>query len=269
MNKIDPKINPQDAMLQQKVEKLKQQSQNPRKLKETAEDFESLFVQYMLQNMRRTVMKSGFIETGLGGNIMESLFDQKLSQKIASSSQLGIAELLLNQLASQKEADVSAPRSLKGLPLRPIGHNPMKRNAYRGRESVDRVSAFDSHIRNAAKETGVDSNLIRAVIMAESGGNPRAVSTKNARGLMQLLDSTAAEMGVKNPLNPEENINGGSRYLAKMLKHFNGNAQLAVAAYNAGPTAVEKYSGIPPYRETEQYVNRVFGYYEQFRKLGL
>ncbi len=116
---------------------------------------------------------------------------------------------------------------------------------------------YDELISRAARNHQLDSALIRAVIHAESAFNVFAVSRKGAMGLMQLMPSTAKDMGVKNPYRPDENIEGGSRYLAKLLARFDGDIELACAAYNAGPTAVAQYQGIPPYPETQSYVKRV------------
>lgn len=104
----------------------------------------------------------------------------------------------------------------------------------------------------------ISADLIRAVIQVESAWNPRAVSSAGALGLMQLMPATAAELGVINPFDPEENIRGGVTYLRRLLDRFDGNPELALAAYNAGPGAVEKYGRrIPPYRETQQYVRKI------------
>lgn len=116
---------------------------------------------------------------------------------------------------------------------------------------------YDAVITHAAHKHQLDPALIRAVIHAESAFNARAVSRTGAMGLMQLMPNTAKEMGVANAFLPEENILGGSRYLAQMLKQFNGDVALACAAYNAGPTTVVQYNGIPPYPETQAYVERV------------
>ena len=98
--------------------------------------------------------------------------------------------------------------------------------------------------------------LVSAVIKAESNGDPKAVSTAGAKGLMQLIDSTASDMGVRNVFDPRENIEGGVKYLRKMINRF-GDIKKALAAYNAGPEAVKRYEGIPPYRETKNYVEKV------------
>lgn len=116
---------------------------------------------------------------------------------------------------------------------------------------------FTAEIEQAAAKFGIDAALVRAVIHAESGFNVLARSPKGAIGLMQLMPATAREVGVTDVRNPAQNIHGGVRYLAGLLHKFQGNTTLATAAYNAGPAAVEKYSGVPPYAETEAYVKRV------------
>lgn len=116
---------------------------------------------------------------------------------------------------------------------------------------------FSQSIEVAANTHQLDPALIRAVIHAESGFQPRAVSRQGARGLMQLMPATARELGVKNSFDSHSNILAGSAYLAKLLQNFNGDIRLASAAYNAGPSAVAKYAGIPPYAETKAYVKRV------------
>ncbi|WP_111495123.1 lytic transglycosylase domain-containing protein [Marinobacter bohaiensis] len=116
---------------------------------------------------------------------------------------------------------------------------------------------YRHEIQEAADRYGVDKSLVRAVIHAESAFNPEALSSKGAQGLMQLMPATARELGVNNALVASENIRGGVDYLARMLKQFNGDVRLATAAYNAGPGAVSRYGGVPPYAETKAYVKRV------------
>jgi soluble lytic murein transglycosylase-like protein len=124
---------------------------------------------------------------------------------------------------------------------------------------------FSDVIELAAEKYRIDSALVRAVIHAESGFNARARSRKGAKGLMQLMPATAREVGVKDPFIPEQNIHGGAQYLAGLLDQFKNDITLAAAAYNAGPAAVEKYSGVPPYAETRAYVKRVNILYQRYR----
>lgn len=119
------------------------------------------------------------------------------------------------------------------------------------------LDAYADTIRAASVEYGVDEAFLRAIIHAESAFNPRALSLKGAQGLMQLMPGTASDMGVLDAFNSAQNIRGGARYLSLLLRDFDGNERLAAAAYNAGPGAVQRYKGVPPYAETQVYVERV------------
>ncbi|HLE70634.1 MAG TPA: lytic transglycosylase domain-containing protein [Vicinamibacteria bacterium] len=136
-------------------------------------------------------------------------------------------------------------------------------------EDPQKVRLFpqlEEFIAPAASKYGVAPELVAAVIWAESSGDPNATSHRGARGLMQLMPETATELGVTTILDPRENVEGGTRYLRQMLDAHEGDVSLALAAYNAGPEAVRRYRGIPPYRETREYVGRVIRVYE--RALG-
>ncbi|MEA3486774.1 MAG: lytic transglycosylase domain-containing protein [Thermodesulfobacteriota bacterium] len=129
--------------------------------------------------------------------------------------------------------------------------------------STDR---YDKHIREASRIHGVSFPLLKAIMKAESDFNPKAVSKKGAKGLMQIMPSNFRTLGIKDPFNPRESIMGGALYLRQMLDRFNGKVHLALAAYNAGPDNVDRSSGIPPIRETEDYVNKVMEFYRIFRE---
>lgn len=118
---------------------------------------------------------------------------------------------------------------------------------------ADLLPLIDRH----ARDRGLDPALVRAVVQAESGYNARAISNKGAMGLMQLMPATAADLAVASAFDAEENLRGGTRYLRALLERFGGDVTLALAAYNAGPTAVDRYGGVPPYPETLEYVRRV------------
>jgi soluble lytic murein transglycosylase-like protein len=132
-------------------------------------------------------------------------------------------------------------------------------------EPLSEKTPFQKIIRAAAERYGVDADLIHCVIAVESNFNPKAVSPKNARGLMQLLPQTAAQLGVKDIFDPEQNVDGGTRYLRDLLKKYS-NLTLALAAYNAGPQRVDQYGRhVPPYLETMKYVQRIAKSYAKIK----
>lgn len=140
--------------------------------------------------------------------------------------------------------------------------------AQRARRSASRLVPMPDQgeiarlIRRHARHYGLSPQLVQAVVQVESGYNPKALSRKGAMGLMQLMPETAAELGVENPYDPNENIWGGTRYLKQQLNRFSGDLALALAAYNAGPGAVQRHGAIPPYPETQRYVEKVFTLYQ-------
>lgn len=157
------------------------------------------------------------------------------------------------------EEDCEDPDGLTRLAALPTRKPPTKPQ----REASE--TRFDTLIAKVALEHAVDPALVKAVIMAESGYNPNAVSKRGAKGLMQLMPRTAKALGVENCLDPEQNILGGVKYLRQLLDTFEGNVTLALAAYNAGRWTVKKHRGVPPFPATRHYIKKVLKYYDRFK----
>lgn len=180
-------------------------------------------------NAKETMPSSGNMATGQTGTV-------------AAQSSAGSASSFEQILSA---ASGSAPAIAKSAPIKGL-------------------EQYEVFISEAAAKYGVDKNLIKAVIVAESGGRSNAVSKAGARGLMQLMPATARGLGVTDSFDPKQNIEGGTKYLKSLLDRFS-DIKSAIAAYNAGPGAVRKYGGIPPYSETQRYVSRVIGLYEDYK----
>jgi soluble lytic murein transglycosylase-like protein len=134
----------------------------------------------------------------------------------------------------------------------------------RSYSAVASNARWDDLIRRASATHGLSPALLKAVIHVESRFDPDAVSHKGAQGLMQLMPTTSGDLGVDDPFNPWQNIDGGTRYLQELVQRFEGDLRLGLAAYNAGPTTVERYNGVPPYKVTRQYVRRVLELYRRY-----
>lgn len=137
-----------------------------------------------------------------------------------------------------------------------------------GKNTSSGDASFSEIIEAAANKYKVDPELVEAVVSVESGGDPNAVSPAGAQGLMQLMPDTASSLGVLNSFDPVQNIDGGVRYLSQLIDYFGGDITKALAGYNAGPGAVDEYNGIPPYKETRSYVQRVLSAYTSSQDEG-
>jgi soluble lytic murein transglycosylase-like protein len=225
------------------------------KIKKASRDLEGVFISHLIKVMRAAARSIDGNEMP-GKDVMSDYADMELGRVLAERQGIGISDILYKSLRAGTQAfddatmstqDAVAPLrkpTEKQLKLLELGHGP-----------------YDVHVHRAARRYDLPPNLIRSIIDVESSGNVFAISPKNAKGLMQLTDSTAGMLGVRDVWDPKQNIDGGARYLRHLLDYFDGDLKMALAAYNAGPAAVERYDGIPPYRETQDYVDRVLHHY--------
>ncbi len=192
---------------------------------------------------------------------------QSFENVLKTSTQSEFGSLLLNPQSMRVNANIvktqnptntlnNALRELQEIKISENGEVTPVRPTSNNHQLLNMISQI-------SQKHGIDENLIKAVIKQESGFNPRAKSKAGAMGLMQLMPATAASLGVKDPFNPIQNVEGGVKYLKSMLNKYNGNVILALAAYNAGPGAVDKYDGVPPYAETQNYVKNILSNYIQ------
>ncbi|UCC78326.1 MAG: transglycosylase SLT domain-containing protein [Candidatus Zixiibacteriota bacterium] len=264
-----------------------QQEIKLQRLKKACRDFEAIFISYMLKAMNKTTENSDLFGSGLGGDIYREIFNEKLAEHLSQTGQFKIGDIIYQKYAGmvnrgKENADSQDALELKDIPpsenmMTASGFVPLSPEPDRtGTEIVPRgdtidignksggrsgekefLSEYKETIEKAASEFGLAASLIKAVIKQESAGDPEAVSRKGAKGLMQLIDSTATMLGVRDPFNPAQNIMGGAKYLSMLIKRFGGDLRKALASYNAGPAAVEKYKGVPPFPETIKYVENV------------
>ena len=168
-------------------------------------------------------------------------------------------------LVAAIEPDIGQPEISPPLQENLLQSNPDQAFPIISRNSAERL--FQPIVIKAANRHNVDPAMVMAIIMAESSYNPKAISKKGARGLMQLMPNTARSLGVKDSFNPEHNINAGVRYFKKLLNQFEGDVELALAAYNAGSRKVREHRGIPPFGATKVYVKKVIKYYKYYKTL--
>lgn len=245
------------------------------RLRATCQDFESILVSYMLKSMRGAGASSDLVEKNMGEQIFTDMLDDEYAKLASRTSRLGLADLLFRQLSSDTKSAVEVEGALHDLKSEanraknPVQNyqTPVPSAEAPDSAAVRRVAQYNSLINVAARDSGVDPNLVRGMILRESLGMPHAVSSAGAKGLMQLMDTTAGELGVTDSFDPAQNIAGGTKYLKAMLDRFGGNEEFALASYNAGPGTVETHNGIPPYPETQAYVESVLKSRQYFRNL--
>ena len=179
--------------------------------------------------------------------LIPSVYIRDLSPQTAVS-EAGAYKIAIQTPSEERPPDAAPEAVLQKTPVEKAGH------------------PYNPIIKKAADRYEIDPALVKAIIMAESNYNPRAISKMGARGLMQLMPATAEALGVEDCFNPEHNIHGGVRYFRQLLDRFDDNIELALAAYNAGSRKVRKYNGIPPFKATQIYIEKVFAYYELYKK---
>ena len=281
-----PPVYPQTDLDRIKQQAARSPEEEKVRLKKATKEFEAFFMYQLLKTMRETIPENPLTEGspmagGQGKEIYQQMFDMELGKTVATGGHGSISELLYNSMEKLVDAKYDAPilnttiheKAPTAAPVRferpavPITRPQPARlpeapaalplqSRVRPAMKDSIMARYGSLIDEAAKATKLDSALIASVIRAESNGNPTAESSAGAKGLMQLMDGTAAELGVADSFNPKQNIMAGSRYLAQLLSRF-GSLKLALAAYNAGPTNVEKHGDVPPFPETHKYIEKV------------
>jgi Rod binding domain-containing protein len=267
------------------------------RLRKATQEFESFFNYYMLKTMRKTIPTNdqagqSLLSTGNSKDIFNDIFDTELARMMSLGRNQSVGDMLYKAMeklvdagfdqngASVKIKGLKEPSQMFELPQREFREVTTKPSALtvperrtkpisfgqrqRARGVDEIMRQYNRHIQRAAEATSLDPVLIASVITAESNGDRKAVSSAGAKGLMQLIDSTAADYGVKRVFDAKENISAGSRYLKDLIDRF-GDVRLALAAYNAGPGNVVKYNGVPPFEETRSYVDKVLDTLEAAR----
>ncbi len=278
-----------EARLNQLVENSKGKS-DLEGLEKAAKDFEAVFLNTLMKAMRRTVPENKMFNSSGPTKFYQQMQDAEMAKAMATGhNQMGIAQMIVRQFKDTVDGEQGSGIQQNHPPINPLPASPpLAMDRYRQMSAVsndaaklmnlryqaaqqgsavsDTLQRFENEIVTSAGNNGLDPALILAVVMEESGGDPLAHSPAGAKGLMQLMPATAKDLGVQDITSPSQNIAGGSKYLSDMLKRYDGNLKLALAAYNAGPGNVDKAGRqIPNFPETIQYVTKVMN---RFKELG-
>ncbi|MBK7104414.1 MAG: transglycosylase SLT domain-containing protein [Ignavibacteriae bacterium] len=264
MNYLELKITkPESHIKQGKIADERYSKEEKTKLAQASKDFESMLTAMMIKSMTKTT-DGLFGNENYGGDVLDVLFETEMAKHISNTKGMGIADKIYKSMTGENlnavnkknisKPNVNAVDSKVTEAIKNIEKTTPSNSA------LKRLEKFEPIIAEASNKYDVDKKLIKSIILTESAGNANAKSKADAKGLMQLMDSTATDMGVLNPFDPKDNIHGGVKYLSKLLKQYNGDTTLALAAYNAGPGNVNKYDGVPPFKETQNYIARVNNY---------
>jgi Rod binding domain-containing protein len=287
------KINVQEGLLESKLSRLKNladkkaeslRPEDKAKFAQAARGFESMFINLLWKEMKNAMLDQDSEDSeslSFGSDTLETYTDLSFSEELSKiGSGIGIAEKIYEFLTGGEKLSpltIKFPDNFRKVVENKIIHEGVDTQTKKvNLEKIEklagnfferlntRLSNYSKAIDRASEVFNLDKNLIKAVIAAESAGRKDAVSKAGAKGLMQLMDGTASDLGVRNSFDPIENIMGGAKYLKMMLDKFDDNVELALAAYNAGPGNVIKHKGIPPFEETRAYVSRVKRYHNMF-----
>ena len=269
--------------LETKLRRLKDSTAKPggkysdNRLRQVSRDLESIFIKQLLDTMQKSVPESDLYGASSGMETWKGMFNEKLAGVVSGQESIGLAEMIYNQLSADLDRHREVPPAEdrsgeKGAAPMRQQDKPLKNTGTLEKASEANlpgpIARFRALIEQAANRHRLDPALIAAVMIQESGGDPKAVSTAGARGLMQLMPETWESLGVADPYDPSQNIEGGTRYLKTLLESFGGDETLALAAYNAGPSAVKRYGKVPPYPETQNFVRSVMALKNRFAELS-
>ena len=224
-------------------------------------------IQGISNSLNMTLARINYLESSL--NSLQNI-DMRLNPAETQTTQ----KAENNDFQSVLESKIEEAKKSDIVPAKEISEEIKveKKDAVNLKSKIDllsQASNIDEIVETFSQKYEVDSDLIKAIIKQESNFNEKATSKKGAMGLMQLMPQTAKSLGVENPYNPWENVEGGVKYIRELLNKYDNDEQLALAAYNAGPGAVKKYGGIPPYKETQNYVKNIMETYTKVKEAQL